>query len=199
MQEFRLRQPLGVPRAVAERLRRTDRDQPFAEQQGAFPFIRKVSATEQHRAVERFVGEIDLVHIHPGAGQLHFVVAALHAEGAEPRQQPAHGQGRGRLQAHYALIRTQTGAGALKGVEAVAQTGQQQARRLGQFQLAAAALEQAAVEMLLQGADMPAHRALGDRQFLGGAGEGGMPGGGFEGAQGIKRRKLAGHGILLDE
>ncbi|MCY1448702.1 hypothetical protein D9M71_653970 [compost metagenome] len=124
---------------------------------------------------------------------MHFVVAALHAEGAEPRQQPAHGQGRGRLQAQHTLIRTQTGTGALKGVETVAQTGQQQARWLGQLQLAAAALEQAAVEMLLQGADMPAHRALGDRQFLGRAGEGGMPGGRFEGAQGIEGRQLAGH------
>ncbi|MNF02228.1 hypothetical protein D3C80_2013480 [compost metagenome] len=49
--------------------------------------------------------------------------------------------------------------------------------------------------MLLQSANMPAHRALCDRQFLGGAGEGRMPGGRFEGAQGIEGRQLAGHGF----
>ncbi|MNF70962.1 hypothetical protein D3C84_528960 [compost metagenome] len=47
--------------------------------------------------------------------------------------------------------------------------------------------------MLFQGANVPAHRALGNGQFLGGAGEGGVSGGGLEGTQGIERGQAARH------
>jgi hypothetical protein len=63
--------------------------------------------------------------------------------------------------------------------------------------MAAGALEQAAAEMFLQGADVPAHRALGDGQLLGGAGEGRMPRGGLEGAQGLERGQATAHGDYL--
>ncbi len=47
--------------------------------------------------------------------------------------------------------------------------------------------------MLFKGADMPAHRTLSDGQFLRCTGEGVVPGSGFKGPQGIKRRKTTRH------
>ena len=47
---------------------------------------------------------------------------------------------------------------ALQGGKTFAHAGQQQARRFGELQVTAAALEQPAGEMLFEGTDMPADR-----------------------------------------
>ncbi|MNR26581.1 hypothetical protein D3C85_1438050 [compost metagenome] len=114
-------------------------------------------------------------------------------EAAEARQQPAHGQGGGCLQAHRGIVDPQRGAGPFQGIETLAQARQQHAGRLRELQVAPLALEQATGKMLLQGADVPAHRALGDGQLLGGTGEGRMAGGSLEGTQGIERGQAARH------
>jgi len=61
------------------------------------------------------------------------------------------------------------------------------------LQVAPAALEQPAGEVILKGADMPADRTLGDRQLFGRPGERAVPGGRLKGAQGIERGKATGH------
>jgi hypothetical protein len=64
-----------------------------------------------------------------------------------------------------------------------------QARRFGQLQVAATAMKQAAGKMLFERTNMPADRALGNRQLLGGPGERAVPRRRFECAQGIQGRK----------
>ncbi|MNJ63570.1 hypothetical protein D3C77_594830 [compost metagenome] len=113
-----------------------------------------------------------MVDIHPGTGQLHLIARLQVAKAAQARQQPAHGQGRRGLHAQDVVFAAQGIAGPLQRREAFAHTGQQHPRRFGQLQAAAAAHEQAAGKMLLQRADMPADRALGNRQLFAGTGEG---------------------------
>ena len=81
----------------------------------------------------------------------------------------------------------QDAARPLQGAKPFTHAGQQQAGRFGQQQVASATLEQPAGEVFFQGTDVPADGALGDRQFLGSPGERTVPGGGFEGPQGVER------------
>ncbi|MNF69179.1 hypothetical protein D3C84_510540 [compost metagenome] len=81
----------------------------------------------------------------------------------EARQQPAHGQRRGRFHAQDVVLAAQRITGALQCREAFTHARQQQPRRFAQLQAAAIAHEQTAGEMLFQRADMTADCALGDR------------------------------------
>ena len=41
---------------------------------------------QQHGAVERFLIEVDVVDVHPRAGQLHFIARLQVPKAAQPRQ-----------------------------------------------------------------------------------------------------------------
>ncbi len=193
MQQLYAGQPALVPGLLVEQVWRTHGDQQLREQLAHFPFRREHPVAEQHRAIERLLVEVHMVDIHPGAGQLHLVARLQMAKAAKARQQPAHGQGRGGLHAQDVILTAQGIASPLQRGKAFTHTGQQHPRGFGQLQAAAAADEQAAGKMLLQRADMPADRALGNRQLFAGTGEGAQPRGGFECAQGIQRGELTGH------
>ncbi|MNV40765.1 hypothetical protein D3C71_1323810 [compost metagenome] len=109
------------------------------------------------------------------------------AETAQACQQPAHGQGRGCFHAEDVVFTAQGLAGPLQGAEAFTYSGQQKPRRFGQLQATPTAHEQTPTKVILKGADMPADRALGDRQLFTRTGEGTQPGGGLECAQRIQR------------
>ena len=136
--------------------------------------------------------KVHLIHIHPGAGQLH-LTRTEQAIARQARQQPAHGQRRRGFQAQHRVVDTQGVTGAFQRLEAIAQPRQQHARRFGELQAAAPTLEQAAGEVFFQSAHMPTDRTLGDRQLFGGAGEGALPRRRLEGAQGIQRRQALAH------
>ncbi len=64
---------------------------------------------------------------------------------------------------------------------------------VGQLHAAAGAGEQFGAQPLLEIADMAADRGMGDKQFGCGIGEAFVPGGGFEGLQGVQGGEAAGH------
>src|SRR5690554_7785626 len=70
--------------------------------------------------------------------------------------------------------------------------------RLGQPYSAPGAAEQLDVEKALEIGDLPAYRALGQGQFLGGPGKALMAGGGLEADQGLGGGYLAAHGGILE-
>ncbi|MCY1429860.1 hypothetical protein D9M71_457920 [compost metagenome] len=106
--------------------------------------------------------EIDMIDVHPGAGQLYFVARLQVAKAAQACQQPAHGQGRRGFHAQDVVLAAQGVASPLQCRKAFAHSRQEQTRRFAELQAAAVAHEQTASEVLLKGADMPADRALGD-------------------------------------
>ncbi|MNT20528.1 hypothetical protein D3C72_1558390 [compost metagenome] len=148
---------------------------------------------EDDGTVKGFVIEVHRIDVHPGAGQLHFVARLQMTEAAEARQQPAHGQGRRGFHAQDVVFGAQGIAGAFKRGEAFANARQQQTGRLGQLQVAATAMKQAAGKMLFERTNMPADRTLGNRQLFGRAGKRTVPRRRFECAQGIQGRKTTGH------
>ncbi len=82
-------------------------------------------------------------------------------------------------------------------LENLVDLGEVQRAGWSQLQAPADAAEQQMLEHLLQLRDLLAHRALGQEQLLGGAGEAEMPGHGLETLQGGHRRHQAfGHGVL---
>ncbi|MNF70963.1 hypothetical protein D3C84_528970 [compost metagenome] len=82
MQQFGLLQAFQAP-GLGCLGRLADRDQPLTEQQGHLPVLVEVTVAEQHGAIERLVLEIHLVHIHPGAGELHLDIVIEVAKAAE--------------------------------------------------------------------------------------------------------------------
>nr|GFD30801.1 hypothetical protein [Tanacetum cinerariifolium] len=94
---------LDIPGRIIEQTGRSHGNQQLREQVSRLPVRRKMPATQQHRAVERFLCEVDVIDVHPGAGQLHLVADLQMTKPAEPRQQPAHGQRRRRLHAQDSL------------------------------------------------------------------------------------------------
>ncbi|MCY1371780.1 hypothetical protein D9M69_589400 [compost metagenome] len=107
------------------------------------------------------------------------------AEAAEARQQPTHGQGRRSFHAQDVVFGAQGIAGPLQGGEAFANARQQQTGRLGQLQVAATAMKQAAGKMLFERTNMPADRTLGNRQLFRGPGKRRVSRRRFKCAQGI--------------
>ena len=75
MQQFGGLQARQIPGLLAQGFWRADRNQPFGKQLGAFPFLREIALTEQYGAVERLMQKVHLIHVHPGAGQLHLTGA----------------------------------------------------------------------------------------------------------------------------
>ncbi len=139
-----LAQPRDIPGLIAQQIGRADRNQLLGKQVdcasqsgGKCPLLR--STAQSNGSWLKSTG----VDVHPGAGQLHFVARLQMPKATEPRQQPAHGQGRRGFHAQDVVFGAQGIAGALQGSEALANARQQQPRRLGELQIAATAVKQA--------------------------------------------------------
>ncbi|MNH05716.1 hypothetical protein D3C79_650590 [compost metagenome] len=104
-----------------------------------------------------------MIDIHPGTGQLHLVARLQMTKTAEPRQQPAHGQGRRRFHAQDVVFAAQRVTGALQRRKAFTHPGQQQPGSLTQLQTTAIAHEQPAGKVLFQGTNVSADGTLGNR------------------------------------
>jgi len=72
------------------------------------------------------------------------------------------------------------------GAEDVFGPGNGQLPGLGQYHLAAAAVEQCDLEFVLKGLDVQAHGRRGEAEQVGGTGEGAVAGDGNQGAQGFE-------------
>ena len=183
-------QPLRIPHAIPQQPRRTDRDQSLIEQPAHLDLPTELPIAQQHRAVVGLAGKIHAVDVHPHACQLHGVGLGVTLDAA---QQPAHGQGGGRLQAQVARSAAKRLAGLFDQGKAGPQLLGQAPPGIGEAQARAVALEQAATELGFQGADMAADGALGQRQLFPGAGERTGTRRHFKGAQCIQRGQTFNH------
>ncbi|MNN23305.1 hypothetical protein D3C81_1366980 [compost metagenome] len=161
---------LGVQAIERGDQRRTAHRHRVLAHQEAGLGARPVAVAEVQRGVELGVGEQE----RPGAvGQVDGDLGVPALEVLEARQQPLGGEGRHHRQleagaallAHHrqgvALHRVQLGGDAPAVGQAV----------LGQHDAATGAAKQLEAEERLEAGDLPAHRALGQRQLLGGLGE----------------------------
>ncbi|MCY1300057.1 hypothetical protein D9M70_496150 [compost metagenome] len=118
-------------------------------------------------------------------------VEAVQARDEPARQQAAgtaeHERRVGAALLEFAADRAQARERLAAGI-AQAQPG------IGEFYAASVLAEQAQPEVLLKRADLPAHRAVGDVQLLGGLADAEQPGRRLEGAQGVQRGEFVGHG-----
>ncbi len=118
-------------------------------------------------------------------------------ETAEPRHQPARGEGRQRRhgQRPRGPLGEQIPGGIVDEGKGAAQGRQIGLAVIGEQQRPVEATEQLTAQVLLQGLHLVAHRRLGDEQLLRGPGEAQVPRGGLEGPQGVQRRQATSHGI----
>ncbi|MNF69180.1 hypothetical protein D3C84_510550 [compost metagenome] len=73
MQQLDTGQASGIPRAFVEQFRCPHRNQQLGKQPHHFPVRRKVPIAKQYRTIKGLMVEIDMIDIHPGAGQLHLI------------------------------------------------------------------------------------------------------------------------------
>ncbi|MNC42806.1 hypothetical protein D3C75_916340 [compost metagenome] len=127
-------------------------------------------------------------------------IGVRRAEALEVGNQPARTEGRlGRHLEHLgvAAVGEDVVGGHLHLLEDLVDLGQVQRTGRGQLQAAADAAEQQVLEHVLQLGDLLAHRALGQVQFFGGAGEAQVARDGFEALQrGHGWHQAFGHGVL---
>ncbi|MCY1433581.1 hypothetical protein D9M71_496130 [compost metagenome] len=135
--------------------------------------------------------ELVATEVHPvgdGGGEFHRHVRALGLPFHQAWQQPAHGAGGG-----LELQGLAPGADFLHGFvdqgEYLLDTRKEVAALIGQGQAPRLAQEQRIAKVAFQAGDLPADRALGDMQQLGGAGEVAALGGDQEAVQGGQWRQ----------
>ena len=109
------------------------------------------------------------------------------AQRRQARQQPAGGEGRhhGQFQDAAALVGHDRLGVPFERIQLPAHQPAVAFPRVGQAHAPTRALEQRHADQGFQRRDLPADRALGQGQFLGGAGEAFVPRGGLEGLQGL--------------
>ena len=116
-------------------------------------------------------------------------------EPPQPRHQPARGDGR--LDRNGKPARAGGGkdvAGrGLQSVEEVRDFARVPRPGLAQHHPPSGAMEELQAKPLLEVADVPAHRGMGDEKLVRRGRKALMPGGGFEGAQCVERWQAAGH------
>ena len=147
---------------------------------------------EADGAVEILASEIDAPLRRRHA---HFDLGMLGLEAMQARRQPAQSEGRDQADIERAGVGLAADALQRVGhaVEGIAQVGQQRLAFAGDLEPARTAHEQRHAQPLLERLHLVADRRLGDVQLLGGVGEGGVAGGGFEGAERVQRQLRAAH------
>ncbi|CAG9250537.1 hypothetical protein BCEP4_130026 [Burkholderia cepacia] len=120
------------------------------------------------------------------------------AQPAEPRHQPARGEGGRHVRAQAVQVGffLQAAYGQLDLVERLLQCAQQHAAGRRQFELVMTPLEQGFAELALELANLAAHRALRYVEQFGRAREAAGAAGHLEGFQRVQRRHLASHGAV---
>ncbi|MNH05186.1 hypothetical protein D3C79_645030 [compost metagenome] len=74
VQQLKAVQGVQVPRCSSRMFRAAHRYQPLVKQLEAVDLGGKTPVSQQNRGLERFAVEIDVIDIHPHAGQLHTAV-----------------------------------------------------------------------------------------------------------------------------
>ena len=125
----------------------------------------------------------------------HFDLGMLGLEAMQARRQPAQREGRDQADVERAGVGLAADPLQRVGhaVEGIAQVGQQRLAFAGDLEPARTAHEQRHAQPLLERLHLVADRRLGDVQLLGGVGEAGVTGGGFEGAERVQRQLRAAH------
>ncbi|MNQ14014.1 hypothetical protein D3C85_269470 [compost metagenome] len=126
-------------------------------------------------------------------------VRAVEAEQAGEQPELRHRVGAQHADAVALVGGADARRGALQPLQGDTDLGVEGRARRGQADAARLALEQGDAEAVLEGADLLAHRALGQVQLGGGAGEAAVATHRLEGDQGFQRRQMAGvaaHGDL---
>ncbi len=174
----------------AGRVQRAGGQAGAADRHGIFP-QQKIGLGARPARIARIDGGVELRVLEQegvgAGGHIDLQARPLGAQRRQAGQQPAGGEGRhhGQFQHAAALVGHDRLGIAFERVQLPAHQPAVAFSRVGQAHAPARALEQRHADQGFKARDLAADRALGQRQFLGGAREALVPRGGLEGLEGL--------------